>query len=87
MEYYKVACAKDRVIVRDFTKDAIQLQFVDYLERPLSALTEYAVVLSIDFMVREEETKQDFMRTYYTVVFKNLFFSKLKSVVNSNYNT
>ena len=64
VEYYEVASAKDRVTVRDFTMDAIQLQFVDYLERPLSALTEYAVVLSIDFMVREEETKQTFMRTY-----------------------
>ena len=43
--------------------DAISLQFCDYLERPLTALTDYAVVVTIDFMSREvEETGVNVMR-------------------------
>ena len=43
--------------------DAINLQFCDYLERSLTALTEYAVVVTIDFMSTEvEETSVNVMR-------------------------
>ena len=55
LEYYEPISPGDRVTVKDFTMDALSLQFYDYLERPLSALTEFAVVISIDFMSREEE--------------------------------
>ena len=53
-EYYEPF--EDRVTVQDFTMDAITLQFFDYLERPLNALRQFAVLISIDFMSREEET-------------------------------
>jgi len=51
------------VTVKDFVMDAISLQFFDYLERPLTALKEYAVVITIDFMSREvEESSVNVMR-------------------------
>ena len=52
-EYYEPF--DDRVTVKDFTMDAITLQFFDYLERPLTALKQFCVVITIDFMSREEE--------------------------------
>ena len=62
LEYYEPLSPSDRVTVKDFTMDAISLQFCDYLERPLTALTDYAVVVTIDFMSREvEETSVNVM--------------------------
>ena len=55
LEYYEPVSPLDRITVKDFTMDQLTLQFVDHLERPLSSLPEFAVVVSIDFMAREEE--------------------------------
>ena len=55
LEYYEPVSPFDRVTVKDFTMDQITLQFVDHLERPLTALPEFVVVITIDFMAREEE--------------------------------
>ena len=63
LEYYEPLSPTDRVTVKDFTMDAITLQFCDYLEIPLTALTDYAVVVTIDFMSREvEESSVNVMR-------------------------
>ena len=63
LEYYEPLSPNDRVTVKDFTMDALTLQFLDYLERPLTVLKEYAVVITIDFMSREvEESSVNVMR-------------------------
>ena len=63
MEYYEPVTPNDRVTVKDFSMDMISLQFFDYLERPLTALKDYAVVITIDFMSREtEESSVNVMR-------------------------
>ena len=63
LEYYEPLSHTDRMTVKDFTMDAVSLQFFDYLERPLTALSDYAVVVTIDFMSREvEESSVNVMR-------------------------
>ena len=50
-------------------------------DKPLSLLTEYMAVLSIDFIAKEEETKQIFMRMTRLLFCKNLFVRSEESSV------
>ena len=56
LEYYEPLTPSDRITVKDFTMDQITLQFLDYADRPLTTLPEFAAMITIDFMAREEET-------------------------------
>ena len=44
---------KEKVTVPSFTIDSNSLQFFDHLDRPLSALKEFVVVIAVDYMSRD----------------------------------
>ena len=53
---------KEKVTVSDFTIDSIGQQFLDHLDRPVSALKKIAVVIAVDYMSREHESTLSVMR-------------------------
>ena len=53
-EYCVSPATHERVALHAATIDALTLWFTDDLDRPLTAMNNYALVIGIDFVEREE---------------------------------
>ena len=53
-EYYVSPGTNERIALHGATIDALTVWFTDELDRPLSAMNKYALVIGIDFIEREE---------------------------------
>ena len=60
-EYYISPGTNKQVAIHDATIDGLTLWFTDDLVRPLSAMNNYAVVIGVDFIEREELARQPLM--------------------------
>ena len=60
-EYYISPGTNDRVAIHGATMDALTLWLTDDLDRPLTAMNNYALVIGVDFVEREELARQPLM--------------------------
>ena len=51
----------ERVALHGATIDSLTLWFTDDLDRPLSTMNNYALVIGVDFIEREELARQPLM--------------------------
>ena len=60
-EYYISPGTNERVAIHGATMDALTLLLTDELDRPLTAMNNYALVIGVDFIEREELARQPLM--------------------------
>ena len=60
-EYYVSPATHERVALHGATIDSLTLWFTDDLDRPLSTMNNYALVVGIDFVEREELAREPLM--------------------------
>ena len=60
-EYYVLPATHERVALHGATVDSLTLWFTDELDRPLNARNNYALVVGIDFVEREELAREPLM--------------------------